>query len=151
MPKNGLFWKPHPKLKKTHSTPQKYRLDRSNGTQLSKLRGASDTKEKIVIRYTVYNEQQTRAGRKIQPLTKYSTQELVEIYHLLQSWNKVRKVKTYYLPVCYLLRIHQYPVNTSYNNKIEWASRDRMDPDRASIDRPTYYPINNSCVMLTKI
>ena len=23
---------------------------------------------------------------------------------------------TYYLPVCYLLRIQQYPVNTTYNN-----------------------------------
>ena len=36
----------------------------------------------IIIRYNVYNEQHTRAGRIIQPLTKYSTLELVEIYHL---------------------------------------------------------------------
>ena len=26
------------------------------------------------------------------------------------------QLKTYYLPVCYLLRILQYPVNTTYNS-----------------------------------
>ena len=39
-----------------------------------------------------YNEQHTRAGRNIQPSTKYSNQELVEIYHLRRSQRKLGKV-----------------------------------------------------------
>ena len=33
---------------------------------------------------------------------------------------------TYYLPVCYLLRIQQYPVNTTYNNYLVWIAYDRV-------------------------
>ena len=31
---------------------------------------------------------------------------------------------TYYIPVCYLLGIQQYPVNTTYNNLIQGFFRE---------------------------
>ena len=31
------------------------------------------------------------------------------------------KLITYYLPVCYLLRIQQYPVNTTYNIMVNFG------------------------------
>ena len=46
----------------------------------------------IVIRYNVYNEQHTSALQNAQPLTKFSTQELVEIYHFRRSRSKLGKV-----------------------------------------------------------
>ena len=46
----------------------------------------------LVITDKVYSEQHTRAGWNIKPLTKYSTQELIEIYHLRRRWNIVGKV-----------------------------------------------------------
>ena len=46
-----------------------------------------------------------------------STQELVRIHNdsAHKSWSKHNQLITYYLPVSYLLRIQQYPVNTTYN------------------------------------
>ena len=38
----------------------------------------------MVIRYQVYTEQHPRAGHAIQPSTKYSTKELVEVYICVQ-------------------------------------------------------------------
>ena len=46
----------------------------------------------IVIRYNVFSKQHTRTGQNIQPSTKYSTQELVKIYHLRRSQSKLGKV-----------------------------------------------------------
>ena len=46
----------------------------------------------ILIRYNVYSQQHTITGWNIQPLTKYSTQEMVKIHHLRQSRSKLRKV-----------------------------------------------------------
>ena len=41
---------------------------------------------------------------------------------ILVNSNLNNQLKTYYLPVCYLLRIQQYPVNTTYNSfKVLWV------------------------------
>ena len=53
----------------------------SSNLYLSVIKNRPDTGPlicSIVIRYYVYNEQHTRAGRNTQPSTKYSTQELVQ-------------------------------------------------------------------------
>ena len=44
-----------------------------------------------------------------------STQELVGIHNLRQS-QRNNQLIAYHLPVCYLLRIQQYPVNTTHNS-----------------------------------
>ena len=36
--------------------------------------------------------------------------------------NENNQLITYYLHVCYLLRIQQYPVNITYNNDMIWRS-----------------------------
>ena len=55
-----------------------------------------------------------RAGQNIQP-----TNKLEKCEHVILSWIQmilvINQLLTYYLPVCYLLRIQQYPVNTTYN------------------------------------
>ena len=78
--------------------------------------------------------QHTRAGRNIQPTVK----RYISVWRAPKSWSEYpmtqntragrniqptsrsEKLLNYYLPVCYLLRIPQYPVNTTYNIVTKW-------------------------------
>ena len=57
--------------------------------------------------------QHTRAGRNTQPTSNWENC----IQRNARPNNN--QLITYYLPVCYLLRIQQYPVNTTYNIKMK--------------------------------